>query len=327
MKIDRNCVAPANSRCRASQAISLCHTPGSCRAPSGPSGGRGSGRAASAAGVRIPSTFVFAASLLLLTATGCPTGPNVGPIYQPSSIDADTALRRINDNLERLADKVECQAVVTVKFRDQGGQKRQFVGHEATLRFAAPRCLRFDVRGLTGVIAQFGSNDDYYWVWVEPELDTLWYGQWAYADTIVETGRMPIPPQRLLDGLMLNKLPMTLGGQRPELLPDGGGYRLVYYRPDGVALREFRLDQRSWLPYEVIERDAAGQIAMVARLSDYQRIGDRGPYVPRRYDVSWPASEGFMVLRVKRAKFRPDLPDWFCEFPAKWGGKTESLDG
>ena len=38
--------------------------------------------------------------------------------------------------------------------------------------------LLFDVRSLAGVVAEFGSNNERYWVWIEPEVQKLWYGDW-----------------------------------------------------------------------------------------------------------------------------------------------------
>lgn len=257
---------------------------------------------------------------------GCPpneqkpfgAGPTV-PI-----VDADGALERINGNLRRISDKLEMQAIVDFRFRDGNGQVRRFSNHEAVLRFAAPQCLRFDVRGLTGVLAQFGSNDERYWIWVEPELNTLWWGFWETAEQI-DDSVMPVAPQRLLDALLLRQLPVALDDAPPELRRDRTGVRLVYTRADGSKARELMLNQQG-MPYQIIERNLDGDVVMDARLGQYERIGERGPLIPRLYKVDWPATEGHMELTIRSAKFRSTLPDWFCEFPERWSGRVENLD-
>ncbi|MGE3181475.1 MAG: hypothetical protein AB7N71_07590, partial [Phycisphaerae bacterium] len=257
--------------------------------------------------------------------TGCPEGRPPGMRLYPPPTSGDEALRRINDNLLLMNEKVECQAVVTFKFEDESGVYRRFIGHEASLRFRTPQCLRFSVRGLTGEIAQFGSNDEYYWFWVEPELNTMWWGSWASRYSVSEE-RLPIPPKRLLDSLMLRSFPMTLDDIPPVLRRNGAGYALVYIREDGTDARELRLDKESGLPYELIDRDRAGTVLMRAQLKNYQRIGEYGPFIPRRYIVEFPSNRGFMDLKINEAKFRATLPDWFCDYPAQWSGKLENLD-
>ncbi|MDX2197447.1 MAG: hypothetical protein SF069_00575 [Phycisphaerae bacterium] len=266
--------------------------------------------------------------LVLPLVGGCPDGGGGGgmSLNPPLATDAESALRRINDNLNLLNEKIEADTVVTVRFVDRDGQKRQFVGHEGKLRFMAPQCLRFDIRGLDPVIAQFGSNDDRYWVWVKPELNTLWWGEWSNAG-FADDLDMPVPPQRLLDALMIRPLPTEIDGRVPLNDRDGAGRKLVYRREDGSIAREVRLDRSaSGMPFEIIDRAADGRtILMIAKLKKYARIGSRGPFVPRVYEVSWPQNQGEMVLRIKSIQFKPTLPDWFCEFPEKWGGETRQL--
>lgn len=270
------------------------------------------------------SFFTFAAAGVLLTCGGCPD-LNDGIKAFPPPTSGDEALRRINDNLALMNEKVECQSVVTFKFEDETGVYRRFIGHEASLRFRTPQCLRFSVRGLTGEIAQFGSNDEFYWFWVEPELNTLWWGSWASRYSISEE-RLPIPPKRLLDSLVLRPFPMTLDDIPPILREDSRGHLLVYIREDGSTARELRLDKRTGLPIEIVDRDRDGALLMKAMLSKYKRIGERGPLIPRRYIVEFPSNRGFMDLKIKTARFRATLPDWFCDFPSQWTGKVENLD-
>ena len=271
---------------------------------------------------------ILLGGLALFLAAGCPDNRGGGVGIRVVAADVEEALRRINDNLRRLEQKVEADATVTFRFRDQDQKLRQFVGHEATLRFVLPQCLRFDVRGLTGVIAQFGSNDDRYWVWVEPELNRLWWGSWSAVTTEAES-RIPVPPQRLLDALMLRPVPTTqMNGARPALERYGNGQRVVYRRDDGTAYREMRLEQNtSALPYEIIDTAGDGRtVLMRAKLMKYKRIGTMGPLIPHHYEVEWPENQATMQLKIDSVRFKPTLPDWICEFPERWNGASECLD-
>ncbi len=265
-----------------------------------------------------------ALAALLVFVSGCPP-QGVAPASRRE------ALLRVNENLGRLDQPVQCSALVSFKFVDSEGKARSFLGHEARLLFAAPQSLVFDVRSLVGTVAQFGSNDTRYWVWIEPEVKKLWWGEWRRSrEDMLE--KLPIPPNELLDALMLRPLPESLeGGLLPVLRKVEDDYRLLFVRlgidrqPSG--LREIQLDPRPpYQPLEIVDWLPDGQIAMHALLRDYQRIGPDGPFTPRRYEVYWPRNKAEMRLDILRAVLRPDLPADVFEFPAGWQGASEQID-
>ncbi|MBK9126550.1 MAG: hypothetical protein IPM13_01975 [Phycisphaerales bacterium] len=250
----------------------------------------------------------------------------------PRPVTRREALDRVNENLARIDQPLQCKALVSFSFRDEDGRQRRYLGQEAALFFARPRLLRFDVRSpVAGVIAQFGSTEQRYWLWIEPELQTLWWGDWRRAGQSTQR-KLPVPPNQLLDALMLRPLPETLDGRlRPTLRVEPGDTRLVFTRlgadrqPAGV--REIRLDARPpYQPIEVIDRSAEGEIVMHARLFDYRPIQDSNAYTPRRYEVRWPASDAELKLDITRAVFRPDLTEAVFQFPATWAGRVERID-
>lgn len=275
-------------------------------------------------GLRLVSACVCLTLLLLVT--GCP--PRQESI-EPR--DAREALARVNDNLARVDQPLQYKAIASFRFRDAGGRDRRFLWHEASLVFAPPRYLLFDVRSLAGVVAEFGSNDERYWVWIEPEVRKLWYGDWA-ALKPGDSSRLPLPPNDLLDVLLLRPVPEALtGGLDPLLRKVDGDHRLLFVRlgdegqPSGM--REFRLDPcEPYQPLEIIDRLPDGRVQMHAHLSDYKRVGSDGPLTARKYVVYWPLDGAEVRLNVTRARFRPDLPTEVFEFPAEWQGEVERID-
>lgn len=264
---------------------------------------------------------------LLAALAGCPPRPPAAPA------DRREALARVNDNLARLDRPVQCNALVSFRFEDAERRTRRFIGHEARLFFESPRCLRLDVRSLAGVVAQFGSNDRIYWIWVEPEVRKLWWGEWAGSAGGGAASRLAIPPGDLLDVLMIRPLPETLaGGLLPLLRVVGDDQRLLFVRvgPAGqpAGLREVRLDPYPpHQPVEIVDRLPDGQTVMRARLRDHRRIGRDGPFTARRYVVEWPGQAAELRLDILSARFRDDLPaDVFDFDPAAWDGESERVD-
>lgn len=266
----------------------------------------------------------LALTVVLTLVAGCPNGVGV-----PSATRRE-ALLRVNDNLATIRQPLQYKALVSFKFRDNNGQVRSFLGHDATLIFQAPRSLRFDVRSLAGVVAQFGSNDKQYWVWIEPEVRKMWWGEWRRVGPAT-LRKLPVPPNELLDALMLRPLPESLdGGLLPILRREGEDQRLLFVRLglDGqpVGLREIRLDPRPpYQPLEIVDRLPDGDIAMRATLENYQRAGADGPFTPRRYVVTWPVNAAEMRLDVLSAAFRTDVAPEIFELPA-WQGDSEEID-
>lgn len=264
---------------------------------------------------------------LLAALSGCPPTP---PRMGIAPRDAGHALERINQNTARVNQPLYAKVLVSLRFRDANGVNRRLWNQDGYLVFSAPRCLRLDVKSLAGVIAQLGSNKDRYWIWIEPEVNTLWWGQWTNAAR-ARTERLPISPTDLLDTLMLGRVPEKLQSSAPAALRiDGPDQRLIYVRLDGQGhaggMREIRLQPDTpYQPAEIIDRGPDGNIWMRAELSDYQPVMDGGPFTPRKYKLEWPRGDAELRIDVQSAKFRPELED-FCDFPGGWKGQVEPID-
>lgn len=251
---------------------------------------------------------------------------------RPPPVDARTALREVNAGLASLHEPVSLSpAIVSFRYRDSNGADRRFIGHPATILFDPPRCMLFRIKSLAGTIAQIGSNDERFWVWVDtPEQRKLWWGDWdAFAPN--RRINMPVPPDELQDALMLRPLPDRLPAGLPPLLETSGGRtRLLYQRVGGgwpYIAREVVLDNRApYMPVEVIDRNSAGEVLMRVELGRYRSVsGADGLYFPGRYVIRW--KDGTELrLDVENVKLQPDAED-FCEFPARWDGEVETVTG
>ncbi len=271
----------------------------------------------------------------LLLLTGCPGGLGNSkvkpePVGDPP-IDEREALSRVNENLSRLEEPLVCAARVSFSFRDNAGERHSFLQNDARLFFAQPRSLIIDVRSLAGSIAQFGSTAERYWVWIDPELRKLWWGTWARVGEISDK-RLPLPPDLLLDALMLRPLPRNSPNEvGPILQNDGGIAKLIYTRKPSPSrppiMREIVLDAAPpYQPVEIRDRRADGGVVMIARLSKYDRVAQTGPFIPRRYRVEWPANDAKLELDIVNARFQSDLSPEIFTFPPRWRGAIEALD-
>jgi hypothetical protein len=237
----------------------------------------------------------------------------------PPPRDTAEALDRIDRNFARLQGTIQAPAAVSFAFRDNG-RMRRFWNHDGALLFRAPRCLIFNVRSLQGTMAQFGSNDDRYWVWVEPEVRKLWWGSWGSA-TAGGSNDLPIDPSDLLDVLMLS----NDGNARSAVLRvDGADHRLTYAISGGR--REVRLLPRPpHLPYEITDYGPRGQVLMKAQMRNFGEAGRGGPSLARHYVIRWPADDA--ELRIDLHRLRQTSASGFCNFPSRWNGEVEQIDG
>ncbi len=272
---------------------------------------------------RILTPALWAAALL---AVGC-NGPQKNCDPPTGRLEA---VARVNDNLSRIDTALYAKALVSFRFRDADGKRRSFDGKDARLIYIPPQSLLFSVQSLGGTVAEFGSTDERYWVWIDvPDVRKLWFGHWANAGR-PDLRSLPVPPDELFDALMLRPL-RHAGGLLPVLRVAGEDYRLIFTRVDNrghpVSYREVQVDPcEPYQPTEVVDRSPDGQILMHARLSNYKRIGPDGPYTPRRYVVEWPLNDAQMRLDVMSAKFRPDLTPDAIAFPEGWRGDIEEID-
>jgi hypothetical protein len=272
--------------------------------------------------------LIAVAGLALLT--GCPPA-STSKYFTPR--DARVSLERINSNLARLDRPLYGRpAQVSARFRDDSGRRQMFLAQPARILFSAPQCLRFDIEhSLGGKVAEIGSNDELYWLWVEPETNTMWWGTW---DALLSGSAKPliVPPDQLLSALLLQPIPSSLReGPPPVLRGDSFGRALVFYRLDErgwpYVAREIQLRGRDGLPAAITDYDESGTVIMQAVMSNYVPIdgtGSRGPLTPHRYELRWPKQGAELTISIDRMQFFDrEVP---CDFPERWTGRQVPLD-
>lgn len=268
----------------------------------------------------------------MLTLTGCP--PGAGSRIGALPRNAREAVSRVNDNLSRIKDAIVCRhAEVSFRFKDEGGRERRFWNQPAALIFQSPRNLYFDITSLGGTVARVGSNAERYWLWIEADVSTMWWGEWARGGG-VKSEKLPLPPDQVLAALCLAPLAtpgadLKSAGNRdveaqaplPLLIVNGSDVRLIYGRTGAsgwpYAEREIVLDPAPpYQPTRIIHRRSDGEVTMQAVLSKYRPIGKDGPYTPRRYEVRWPLDDAELHMDLGDVIFRPDQPA-FHDFPTE----------
>ncbi len=243
--------------------------------------------------------------IILAGTGGCPPPPEpprraLGEIV--SAIEGNAA--KLNSPL--WASDVQVKARVTDK---EGRQHVQNLdGH---MLFEKPRRLLLQLSPPIGdPIMQIGSNDDEFWVWVEADINRMWWGKYRHLGKPCADD-MFVRPDELLTAIGIGGLPKesSLHGPAPAR---GRRHDILYYLcprvEGGWTLREYRVGRLP--PYQIeliVSRDLRGDVEMSALLQDYRLAWEGGPYVPGVINVLWPRSGDTFTLWINNPA-RPQSP-------------------
>jgi hypothetical protein len=261
---------------------------------------------------------------LFLFLVGCPPP---APLKLGPAVPIQQAVGLVNRNCERLITGLQALGSARGHFVDDNGTRRAF-DCDANLLVLAPRHLRLDLTSLGQTQVLFGSNDEFYWLHVKPEVDTYWFGRYAELSDL-DFGGIPIRPDMVVESLGINGLPEdTTGTAGPfqRVADDHQELLFVRYDRDGQGLiyKEYWLDRREpRLIGRILFRDAMGRVLMRSRLSDYRRLEGQGPLIAHRIDVDWPKDDAELHLKVRRWSVRLELTPKHRAFrPPHLRGKT-----
>ena len=188
---------------------------------------------------------------------------------------------------------------------DEKQRPHEVVGDGALL-YRRPRGLLIrGQRPLAPPLFEIGSTDERYWLKVEPEVETMWWGEYAnLGKPCVDKDLIPIPPNLVVEvlglsviNLSFNEPPVPTMRFHHDAPP---AYVFVWNAPLGNrwwAQREVWYDYRTFLPRLVILYDENGRVVLRAFLSDHQPVdmqndvaeADR-PKVATRYRLFFPAN-------------------------------------
>jgi len=246
----------------------------------------------------------------LLTLTGCPPGGpnnNTGvPPVPPDPRAVNEILESINANAALLNQPIWSNSVsVTADFVDSRGKSHSY-NLDGSLLYRKPRELRVDLRPSVGdPVMQIGSNNETFWMWVEPEMQMMRWGKHEHVGKPC-SGRMSIRPDQLVAALGLSRLEPDQDGLIGPAIIAGKEYdRLQYLRKYDnktyIAEREYWVDRSPpFMVRYVTFRDAQGKQTMIAGLGDYKRVWEEGPLVPHQMVFEWPQERGRLRLTIRK---------------------------
>lgn len=247
-------------------------------------------------------------AFLLFGGTGCPPQ---GPVVIVPPEGPPRELSDIVEAIDRnaaLLDRAFWSNNITAKCRIVDEDHHEHVYNlEGNLLFQEPRNLLVDLRpGLGDPVMQIGSNADDYWVWIEPEMQRMWWGRHRHAGKSCAE-KMVVRPAELMVAIGLGGLPSATVDLVGPLRRYGKQADILYYARRQES-GEMLLDREYWVsrrpPYQVIgvkTRDALGRVSMSALLDDHAVAWPGGPIVPRQVNIMWPLDGGTFTLWIEGA--------------------------
>ena len=264
---------------------------------------------------------------LLVALAGCPPPHELPP---PPQLNRGQAVEFVNRNNALIESAVQAKRVTASgQFTDEKGNRHNY-NLEGGILYLRPHYLYFDLRQLGQTVMRFGSNDLEYWLWIQPERDTLWWGTYAGLES-GDPAAIPIRPDLLIEALGLNVLPEGPEANRNVLYRIMGEHNQLLWAErgaDGSAHlgREYWLDRRPpHLIRKILSRDAEGRLTFYAELDDHQPLRDAGALAAHRITLHWAETDSVMRMRIGHWKARdgvspassafrrpPDRPTTIC---------------
>ena len=247
----------------------------------------------------------FVAVLLVVMAVAssgatCPSvlrGYQVGtmplPRVLPPQPSLDQIIGAIHDNTQRVRNYMAPQAVISVP-----GVPRL----SAQVACEPPR--RFRLRAQTAVSGNeldLGSNDDLFWLWIrrhEPPV-MLFCRHDQYAQSSARR-LLPIRADWMPELLGLISFNPAYSHEGPFPLADGRlEIRSRLTSPDGELLKSTLVDNTTGLVLEQHLFTPTGERLASVRTTQHRVDPTSGAALPRKVEVSWPASDVNFTLDLK----------------------------
>ena len=237
---------------------------------------------------------------LLAALAGCPPPQELPP---PPQLNRWRAIDFVNRNNDRIVSAIQARHVTASgHFTDDQGHRHNYT-LEGGILFLRPHYLYFDLRQLGQTVMRFGSNNLEYWLWIQPELDTLWWGTYAGLENGAPAA-IPIRPDLLIEALGLNVLPESPEANRNVLYRVMAEHnQLLCAERDAVG--DLRLDREYWLdrrpPYlirNILARDEEGRLTFYADLDDQKPIRGVDALAAHRITLHWIEPDSLMRMRI-----------------------------
>lgn len=215
------------------------------------------------------------------------------PRVLPAQASLDQVIGAIHDNTQRVRNYMAPQAVISVP-----GVPRL----SAQVACEPPR--RFRLRAQTAVSGNeldLGSNDDLFWLWIrrhEPPV-MLFCRHDQYAQSSARR-LLPIRADWMPELLGLISFNPADNHQGPFPLADGRlEIRSRLTSPDGELLKSTLVDGTTGLVLEQHLFTPTGERLASVRTTQHRVDPTSGAALPRKVEVSWPASDVNFTLELK----------------------------
>jgi hypothetical protein len=261
---------------------------------------------------------------LLVALTGCPPPRELPP---PPQLSRSQAVAFVNRNNARIESAVQAKRVTASgHFTDDQGDRHNY-NLEGGILYLRPHYLYFDLRQLGQTVMRFGSNELEYWLWIQPELDTLWWGTYAGLEQ-ADPAIIPIRPDLLIEALGLNVLPDGPEASRNVLyrvMGEHNQFLWAEWDADGTGYldREYWLDRRPpHLIRKILARNEKGRLTFYAELDDHRLIRDTEALAAHRITLHWLEPDSVMCMRIGHWKVRDGVSEASSAFTRRPGRPT-----
>ena len=268
----------------------------------------GSGRRAAknCIGCRLPAArcLLF---LLVLPLAACQPKPL--PVYTGPTSTLEDVVARINARNVQIPTLWARQDFDGDIVDDKGNSHS--VSARGVILYRAPHELRIVADNEFGPIFEMGATDEFYWLKVIPQMDTLWWGKMKNAGKPC-AGAMPIRPDLIIDVLAVGLIDSNLLHEPYTVMRfnnDADAYMLdsLIRGPDRMLVqKEVWYDRRTLLPGLVLLFDANGRVVLQAHLENYQALPmdgvppDRWPQIATVYRLRFPDTGSSMTFSLSQ---------------------------
>jgi hypothetical protein len=252
--------------------------------------------------------------VVISTSGGCPPPPNPNAILTPPCYgpikSLDEVVDAVNTNNKKVPTLWASHYYEANIVDDQ--KKSHFVNGDGVLLYRSPNDLRLQgSKDLIGPVFDLGTNSENYWMSVVPELDTLWYGNFADIAGASDRYQIPIQPEMVLQVLGIGPVDDNFNNLPAPTLRfnnDACAYMVVWNTklPDRwIAQREVWYDYKTLRPIRVFLFDVGGSVVMRGILSDHRQVEVPGlqkeswPWIPGKYSLFFPANGTKMEFTLK----------------------------
>lgn len=217
----------------------------------------------------------------------------------------------VNANNKKLPTLWAAHDFEAIIFDDQ--KKSHYVNGDGVLLYRSPDDLRLQgSKDLVGPVFDLGTNSDNYWFSIVPEVDTIWYGNFADLNqAALDRVQIPIQPDMILQVLGIEPIDDNfndLPAPTMRFNNDARAYMIAWNAklPDRwIAQREVWYDFDTLRPERIFLFDARGRVVVRGILSDFRQVEVPNvpqaawPWVPGKYSLYFPVNGSKMQFTLK----------------------------